>query len=651
MSSLNKCNPTNKDKFFNEAFRYRSEILEKNSTIMMILLKDRTTDKNIYIDKSSDENKSLHILDIDDIKGIQPRYRKDKRSQKKRTIKNAEVFTPQSIIASQNDLLNPKNKKTEPYVKTTWLEIACGEGSYIVTRYNTQTGQTISIDKRTGFLDLKLQQINKDVSTKDEWNKLITLAYETSYGLDLQGDSLFLARENLLYSYIEYYRAKWGEEPEDSNLEQIADIISYNVFQMDVIHSEVLSTTEPRIGQISWIEDTSTEPKSVSVYVRDWTTKDSIHIDDFKFDKIVGNPPYQKNDNGKRKDAKQNPSATAIYPEFVEWSKKRSQQQSLLIPSRWISGAGKGTKKFMNSMLDDLSIKLLVVYPDATQVFTDHDIKGGVCYFLRDITYNGDCELTVFDKNVLEQFVKGPKKRLKNPISKTIVLYEQLETILEKVHKKSPLTEANFQTYISENRPYGFRTDFFESQIECDTYNLTWAKDSHNNIGIYGTKTTDEDGTKAKRERVWGYLSKKSVYQANASNLTFLEKSLNKYKLFVPKANGNGKLGEKLAKTEIGKPMDICTETFIQIGPFKTLKEVQHVQKYLETQFFQILLGILKITQDNPKRVWRCIPIQDFTSKSDVPWRESIEKIDAYFCEKYELDLDEKEFIRNVCKS
>lgn len=648
MSSLNKCNPTNKDKFFNEPFWSLDKKFKKTTNIQNILLKNRSTGDNIYIDKSSDKNKLLQMLDVNDIEHIKPRYGKDKQSQKARTGKNAEVFTPQWIIANQNKLLDPKNKKIEQYVKTTWLEIACGEGSYIVTRYDMQTGQTISIDKRTGFLDLKFHKINKNVRKKKKWNRLAILAYKASYGLELQGDSLFLARKNLLYSYIEYYKRKWNRFPKYRDLERIAIIVSYNVFQMDIIQETELSTQSSCVGQLQLF---MTEPNNPYVSVKRWTTGKMVPIDSFQVNNLVGNPPYQQNDKGKRKDSKQNASATAIYPIFVEWSKTRSKKQSLLIPSRWISGAGKGTKKFVDSMLDDFSIKSLVVYPDARKVFTDNEIKGGVCYFLRDITYNGDCELTVFDKNVLEQFVKGPKKRLKNPISKTIVLYKQLETILEKVHKKSPLTGANFQTYISENRPYGFRTDFFESQIECDTYNLTWAKDSYNNIGIYGTKTTDEDGTNAKRERVWGYLSKKSVYQANASNLTFLEKSLNKYKLFVPKANGNGKLGEKLAKTEIGKPMDICTETFIQIGPFKTLKEVQHVQKYLETQFFQILLGILKITQDNPKRVWRCIPIQDFTSKSDVPWRESIEKIDAYFCEKYELDLDEKEFIRNVCKS
>jgi hypothetical protein len=95
------------------------------------------------------------------------------------------------------------------------------------------TGEVIPLSKRVGFVDRKLARINAEVNDKAEWQRLVELAYQASYGFEWNGDSLLLARENLLYTYRDYYFSKWDDEPLYSLSEEIAKIISYNVFQMD----------------------------------------------------------------------------------------------------------------------------------------------------------------------------------------------------------------------------------------------------------------------------------------------------------------------------------------------------------------------------------------------------------------------------------
>lgn len=166
---------------------------------------------------------------------IMPRALKSRELQKERTKSKAEVFTPTWIVKKQNDEVDKdyQNDELETYIKRKWLEITCGEAPYMATRYDMETGEVIPLDERVGFVDRKLKRINAEVEDKAEWQRLVEEAYKSSYGFEWSGDSLLLARENLLYTYRDYYFAKWLEEPLYGLFEDIAKIISYNVFQMD----------------------------------------------------------------------------------------------------------------------------------------------------------------------------------------------------------------------------------------------------------------------------------------------------------------------------------------------------------------------------------------------------------------------------------
>lgn len=100
----------------------------------------------------------------------------------------------------------------------------------------------------------------------------------------------------------------------------------------------------------------------------------------------------------------------------------------------------------------------------------------------------------------------------------------------------------------------------------------------------------------------------------------------------------------------IGEPLIGATETFLSIGSFETLEEASNCLKYIKSKFARVMLGILKITQANTKEKWKYVPLQDFTSSSDIDWSQSIHDIDQQLYKKYGLDEKEIEFIETHVK-
>ncbi|MEG2934483.1 MAG: hypothetical protein RR842_12990, partial [Gordonibacter sp.] len=143
-------------------------------------------------------------------------------------------------------------------------------------------------------------------------------------------------------------------------------------------------------------------------------------------------------------------------------------------------------------------------------------------------------------------------------------------------------------------------------------------------------------------QRTWKYFPKKYT-EAN-------HESLNQWKVLVPRANGSGVLGEVLSTPLIGLPLVGYTQSFIGIGSFENELEAQACLKYVKTKFARVLLGILKITQDNDRGVWRFIPLQNFTATSDIDWSQSISDVDRQLYAKYGLSDDEITFIESHVK-
>lgn len=244
-------------------------IREKMPEILKLLLIDRTkstkkTTKNIiWANSNYTEHSAKYYAPTAQIKPalitgkmerlIIPRALKSQNIQKERTRSKAEVFTPTWIVKKQNDAVeqNYLNDDVQTYISRMWLEITCGEAPYMATRYDMKTGKIIPIEDREGFVDRKLKRISSKINDKSEWHNLAVLAYQASYGFEWNGDSLLLARENLLYTYRDYYLEKWQEEPSFNEFKCIAEIISYNIFQMDGIKYIIpLSDTETIVSEL-----------------------------------------------------------------------------------------------------------------------------------------------------------------------------------------------------------------------------------------------------------------------------------------------------------------------------------------------------------------------------------------------------------------
>lgn len=247
-----------------------NNILNIDPIVLSILLIDRTTNKNIIWATDNYKNKGIgygenQTIEINLITGkngniIKPRIEKNKKEQQVRAREKAEVLTPSWVCNVQNNLIDeawfgykdvfnkqindgwetiyekvkfPPNRDWKEYIEDTRLEVSCGEAPYIVSRYDTVTGRIIPIKDRIGLLDRKLRIITENTETKEEWLEWVEKAYKNVYGYDWQGDNVLIARENLLFTLVDYYRDRFKEDIDKATLIIFAEIISWNIWQMD----------------------------------------------------------------------------------------------------------------------------------------------------------------------------------------------------------------------------------------------------------------------------------------------------------------------------------------------------------------------------------------------------------------------------------
>ena len=226
----------------------REDYLLKKDDLLELLLQDKTTGNTILWATDSYEQKGKKFASFAPItsdlvtgknrKLIQPRAAKSKEEQLLRTRDKAEVFTPLSIVKQMNEACDNKRvtkNNWQEYVSLLKLEITCGEAPFIVSRYDpvSDKQELLPLKKRVGFLDKKLSFVSKYCNTQDEWIKWAKIAFQSSYGYEWQGDSLLIARENLLYTFIDYYKDKFKKNPSLEHQKEIAEIIVWNIFQMD----------------------------------------------------------------------------------------------------------------------------------------------------------------------------------------------------------------------------------------------------------------------------------------------------------------------------------------------------------------------------------------------------------------------------------
>ncbi len=346
-----------------------------------------------------------------------------------------------------------------------------------------------------------------------------------------------------------------------------------------------------------------------------------INNNDMKFDAIVGNPPYQQKEGGANKN-----TAIPIYQNFVAIAKVLNPNYiSMIMPTRWYAG-GRGLDNFRTEMLDDIHISELHDFTKTELIFQDINVRGGVCYFLRDNSHDNSVNSTkvysYYDN--LEPILK--KRQLRTNNSDIFIRHSIGVDIINKIEK-----DKNFESlskFISAAKAFGFRTYFVNDERFRE--NIVGLSSP---IKCYG------------RKKAIGYVERSEV----ESN----EQWIDLWKVYVPESNNIGtELNDDNQNAFVGEPETICTETFLVVGADLELDKAssKNLCTYLKTRFARFVHSLTKISQHGTSKTYKYVPLQGFTSESDIDWSKSIEEIDQQLYTKYKLSKEEIEFIESMIK-
>lgn len=343
--------------------------------------------------------------------------------------------------------------------------------------------------------------------------------------------------------------------------------------------------------------------------------------EDMKFDAIVGNPPYQIMATG---DAN---GSDPIYHLFIDAACKLGEKVSFIHPARFLFNAGKTPKDWNEKMLNDEHYKVVQYWANSGDVFPTVDIKGGVA-------------VTYWDKNKTFEKIG------------TFVAYDELRTILEKVKTKD---FATFSELVYGRDLYRLTDKLYEENPWAENRQSKGHKyDIGSNVfdtfpELFFEEKPSDDFDYAK---IFGREKNNRILKWIKKAYVKVPDNFDSYKVFIPKANGTGSIGEVLStpivgEPIVGEPIVGSTTTFLSVGKFNTQDEAENCMKYIKTKFARAMLGTLKVTQDNPRETWLNVPLQDFTANSDIDWSKSIPEIDKQLYKKYGLSADEISFIES----
>ncbi|MCD8205044.1 MAG: Eco57I restriction-modification methylase domain-containing protein [Clostridia bacterium] len=653
----------------------QDEILKLNQDgLLDILLKDMTTKSNIIWGTDAYSSLGEGYYKEDEIRAdlitgdnsniIRNRVRKDLEQQSERTKAHAEVFTPfwtcklmidyidKAWLGDRNACLPEEeidldsesiwdvvgDDNWQDYVVSRRMELTCGEAPYLVTRYDVSTGDTIPMSERTGVLDRKLAVVGKFINDRSCWMKWALRALTSTYGYEFQGDNLLIARLNLLMTFSEYYEEKFKRKLLHKDLEKATEIISWNVWQMDGLTDKVPYSYngKTQIDFFDLLGDATSQnggqediERIFYCVIRDWgkySKSEPIETnfselkrrDEKMFDYIIGNPPYQE-------EVENNGRKSPIYNLFMDETYKIAKTVELIHPARFLFNAGQTPKEWNKKMLNDRHFKVLYYEPNGAKIFPNTDIKGGVAISYHDLIQSFEAV-------------------------GAFTAYKELNGILSKVEEKHEGLKENLSDIVSNRGQYRLERSFFKDfpyasdRLGAGTGNMMVSNIFEKIPEAFLIEKPDDGFEYVK---VLGRVSNERVYRYCRRCYVIDNDFLTSYNVFVPKSNGSGAIGEVLSTPLIGAPLIGATDSFLSIGKFGNEEVATACLKYVKSKFARTMLGILKVTQDNPRETWRYVPMQDFTSSSDIDWSKSISEIDGQLYSKYELSDEEILFIED----
>ncbi|WP_273753699.1 Eco57I restriction-modification methylase domain-containing protein [Leuconostoc mesenteroides] len=342
-------------------------------------------------------------------------------------------------------------------------------------------------------------------------------------------------------------------------------------------------------------------------------------FDNMKFDVVIGNPPYQEETNGGSSSQK------PIFNLFMDMSYLLADKVTLITPAKFLSNAGGTPKPWNEKMLHDPHFKIVYYEQNSDKIFPRTDIKGGVVVTLRDVNENFGEIGTFTSFEELSRTITKVNHVLSESLSE-LAFSRTSYKLTDKLHEDWP----NAVNQLSKGHKYDVASNIFETLP--DVFSDVKPNSEFQYVQLYGRENN---------QRVYKWIRADYIKE---------HPNLNKYKVLLPKSNGSGALGEVVSTPLVGTPLVGHTETFMSFGAFDDKLEADNLLKYIKTKFARAMLGVLKVTQDNPVSTWAKVPLQDFTANSDIDWEKSVADIDQQLYAKYGLDNTEIQFIETHVK-
>ncbi len=669
---------TNKEFFATDSI----DILEQDINnfdpkLLKILLTDHTTGKNIvwasdeYLKYGPDYAPECEILPRLIIRNytkiIRPRVAKNREEQHDRTRKLAEVFTPSWICNEMNNhcdtewfgcngifnchldkkwcvncnkiaFPDSKNQTWQHYIDLRHLEITCGEAPYLVSRYDTTTGDILPIGQRIGIIDRKLRVVGENTSTEAEWFKWAVRAYESTYGYEYQGDNLLLARENMLGTFVDYFADKFSKFPSKEQLRKVAMIISWNIWQMNgFTNCPPLYMPIIPNAQLSLFgaDDVGQLPIVSLCQIKNWRKKQTITFhkitegQDMKFDYCVGNPPYQEQVAKKETNNGQKRSRS-IFQYFQLAADQITKDLSVLIypATRWIHRSGKGMQQFGYDQINDKRLKKLIVYQNAKEVFPSTEIGDGISIVIKKTGKQNDAfeYIYKYEKGDLETSLHSPGEDLIPLNPNDVSITKKLKNFVE---------ANNFDYLFNSILPqklFGIESDFVaKNPTKVEPLSNSLQKDFSNTVKLF---TNDKAG---KAGRATWFVTDRKFIPLNA-NL------IDEWQVVVSSASPAGQ--KRDWQIEIIDNHSAFGRSRVALKSFQTEKEANNFYKYAKTS---IVRYAFLLTDENLTSVGKMVPdILDYTNNSIIDFDNDI---DNQLCSLIGLSNDEFAYIVDRVKS
>ena len=483
-------------------------------------------------------------------------------------LSNDEVFTPPEIANRMLDLL-PKEIWSDSKVK--FLDPFCKSGGFLR-----------EITKRL------LDGLSEEIPDMQE--RLDHILHYQVYGMAITELTSLVSRRSL------YCSKEASSEYSISRFDEAAGNIAFH----EIPHTWNESTGKCIYCGASRDVYERGEDKESHAYQFIHTDNPKELFNNMKFDVIIGNPPYQLNDGGGRDSA-----AIPLYDKFVQKAKQLAPHfLIMIIPARWYTG-GRGLDDFRDNMISDTRLKVIHDYPETDDCFPGLNIRGGVCYFLWDSLYHGDCTIINHIKGKMIE-MKRPLKEANIPL---LIRYNQSISIMKKVLK---FKEVSLGKYVSTSKPFGMRSNFSDfTSIQTEMHSVKLYRFGEN-----------------------GYVAKKIIVKN--------EKLIDRYKVLVSKASPGGDEYPHsiVSQPIVSEPNSVCTETYLVIKDVDSRIEAENLVSYIKTRFFRFMMSLVKNTQNISKASYTFVPLQDFSH----PWT------DEMLYRKYKLSSDEIAFIESMIR-